>query len=119
MLLILIILLFCSLQARYCLCSTVCGSISKGVSFTLPIACRLLFNRFAVILLKFRECVQEACYRYFAGPHKYFNGKACCGLQAQCICMHIVRICIYHSVSSALVMHDIYIVLITNNLLLN
>ena len=45
MLLTLTMLLFCSVQVRQCLCSTVCGSISKGVSFTLPIACRLLFNR--------------------------------------------------------------------------
>ena len=45
MLLTLIMLLFCSVQAKQFLCSTVCGSISKGVSFTLPIACRLLFNR--------------------------------------------------------------------------
>ena len=29
MLLTLIMLLFCSVQARQCLCSTVCGSISK------------------------------------------------------------------------------------------
>ena len=41
-------LLFWSVQARQCLCSTVYGSISKGVSFvsfTQPIACRLLYNR--------------------------------------------------------------------------
>ena len=37
-----VMLLFYSVQARQCLCSTVSGSISKGVSFTLPIACKLL-----------------------------------------------------------------------------
>ena len=45
------------LSTRRCLCSTFCGMISKGVSFTLSIACRLLYHltELAILLLKFKE----------------------------------------------------------------
>ena len=81
MLLTLITLLFCSVQARQCLYGTVCGSISKGISFALPIAGRLLFNRVcnnSYYSSLGNACI-EACYRCFVAPHKYFNGKVCYG----------------------------------------
>ena len=45
------------LSTRRCLCNTFCSMISKGASFTLPIACRLLYysTELALLLLKFRE----------------------------------------------------------------
>ena len=43
-------------STRQYLCSTVYGSISKGVSFTLLIACRLSFNEACNTIIKFREC---------------------------------------------------------------
>ena len=45
------------LSTRQCLCSTVCGLISKGVNFTLPITYRILYylKELAMPLLKFRE----------------------------------------------------------------
>ena len=50
------------LSARQCLCSTVCGLMSKGVSFTWPIACRLLYYlmELAILLLKLRNISIEA-----------------------------------------------------------
>ena len=47
------------------------------VSFTLPIACRLLFNR--VCHNSYYSSLENACieayHRCFIAPHKYFNGK--------------------------------------------
>ena len=42
-------------STKQCSCSIVCGSISKGVNFTLSIACRLLYYlmELAILLLKF------------------------------------------------------------------
>ena len=42
--------------------STVCGLISKGASFTLPIACRLLYYlmELVILLLKFMNISIEA-----------------------------------------------------------
>ena len=72
-----IMLLFCTVQSN---ARVVCGSISKGVSFTLSIACRLLYYlmELAILLLKFNlgDIFMEACYRCFVAPHKYFNGVA-------------------------------------------
>ena len=57
------------LSTRQCLCSTVCRLISKGVSFTLPIACRLL-TELAILLEAFTylldgeplNCITEHSY---------------------------------------------------------
>ena len=79
-------------STKQCLCSTVCGLISKGVSFTLSIACRLLYYlmELAVLLLKFNlgDIFMEARYRCFVAPHKYFNGVA-----AVCIVAHRLSVC--------------------------
>ena len=41
-------------STKQCSCSIVCGLISKGVSFTLSIACRLLYlMELAILLFKF------------------------------------------------------------------
>ena len=52
------------LSTRQCLCSTVCGLISKGVSFTLPIAYRSLYYlmELVILLLKFREYFHRSFY---------------------------------------------------------
>ena len=89
------------LGTRQCLCSTVCGLISKGVSFTLPIACRLLYYlmELAILLLKFNlgDIFMEACYRCFVAPHKYFNGVAVVCIVAHrlsaCACMQSGSVC--------------------------
>ena len=89
------------LSTKQCSCSIVCGSISKGVSFTLSIACRLLYYlmELAILLLKFNlgNIFIEACYRCFVAPHKYFNSAAvvCIIIVAHrlSMCMHAVRIC--------------------------
>ena len=54
--------LFYILSTRQCLCSTVCGLISKSVSFTLSIACRLLYylTEFALLLLSLVNISIEA-----------------------------------------------------------
>ena len=89
------------LSIKQCLCSIVSGSISKGVSFTLSIACRLLYylTEIAILLLKFNlgNIFIEACYRYFVAPHKYFNGVAIVCIVAHrfttCACMQSVSAC--------------------------
>ena len=42
-------------STKQCSCSIVCGLISKGVNFTLSIACRLLYYlmELAILLFKF------------------------------------------------------------------
>ena len=44
-------------STKQCSCSIVCGLISKGVSFTLSIACRLLYYlmELAILLFKFNQ----------------------------------------------------------------
>ena len=123
-------------STRQCLCSTVYGLISNGVSFTLPIVTEL-----AILSLKFWEYFHRSFYLFASWwtselrcrtflsrcivdvvPHKYFNNIAtimCCGSQAQHMCMYTVRICMQHSVSFALVTHNTYIKCINNNLLRN
>ena len=68
------------LSTKQCSCSIVSGLISRGVSFTLSIACRLLhyLMELAILLLKFNleNTFMEACYRCFIAPHKYFDGVA-------------------------------------------
>ena len=79
-------------STKQCLCSMVCGSISKGVSFTLPITCRLFYYlmKLAILLLKFNlgDIFMETRYRCFVAPHKYFNGIA-----AICIVAHRLSAC--------------------------
>ena len=79
-------------STKQCSCSIVCGLISKGVSFTLSIACRLLYYlmELAILLLKFNlgDIFMESCYRCFIALHKYFNGVA-----AVCIVAHRLRVC--------------------------
>ena len=59
------------------MCSIVFGSISKGASFTLSIACRLLYYLMELaILFNLGNILIEVRYRYFVAPHKYFNGVA-------------------------------------------
>ena len=82
-------------------CSMVSGLISKGVSFTLSIACRLLYYlmELAILLLKFNlgNIFMEACYRCFIAPHKYFNGVAVVCIVAHrfsaCACMQSGSAC--------------------------
>ena len=80
------------LSTKQCSCSIVCGLISKGVNFTLSIACRLLYYlmELAILLLKFNlgDIFMEARYRCFVAPHKYFNGVA-----AVCIVAHRLSAC--------------------------
>ena len=98
-----IMLLFCTVQ-RQCSCSIVCGSISKDVSFTLSIACRLLYYlmELAILLLKFNlgDIFVEARYRCFVAPHKYFNGVATVCIVAHrlstCACMQSGSACNIH-----------------------
>ena len=74
-------LLFCSIQGS-ALCGMVCGLISKGVSFTLSIACRLLYYlmELAILLLKFGNISIEAFTYLLEGEplncvteHSYLN----------------------------------------------
>ena len=87
-----IMLLFCTVQSHARVVAIICGSISKGVSFILSIACRLLYYliELAVLLLKFNlgDIFIEAHYRCFVAPHKYFNGVA-----AVCIVAHRLSVC--------------------------
>ena len=85
------------LSTKQCLNSIVSGFISKGVSFTLSITCRLLYYlmELAILLLKFNlgNNFMEACYRCFVAPHKYFNGVVIVCVEAHrlsaCACMQL------------------------------
>ena len=89
------------LSAKHCLCSIVFGSISKGVSFTLSIACRLLYYlmELAILLHKFNlgNVFIEAHYRYFVASQKYFNGLVIVFIVAHrlsaCACMQSGTVC--------------------------
>ena len=74
-------------STKQCSCSIACGLISKGVSFTFSIACRLLYYlmELAILLLKFNlgDIFMETHYKCFIAPHKYFNGVA-----AVCLVAH-------------------------------
>ena len=88
------------LSTKQCSCRIVSGLISKGVSFTLSIACRLLcyLMELAILLLKFNlgDNFHGSTSRCFVATHKYFNGVAAvcmyCGSQAQHMYMHAFRI---------------------------
>ena len=89
------------LSTKQCLCSIVSGSISKGVSFSLSIACRLLYYllELAILSLKFNlgNNFMVARYRYFVAPHKYYNGVAIVCTVAHrlstCACMQSESAC--------------------------
>ena len=89
------------LSIKQFLCSIVSGLISKGVSFTLSMACRLLYYlmEFTILLLKFNleNIFMEACYRCFVALHKYFNGVAIVCIVAHrlsaCACMQSGSAC--------------------------
>ena len=91
-------LLFCTVHSNARVEVIVCGSISKGVRFTISIPYRLYYlMELAILLLKFNlgDIFMEACYRCFVAPHKYFNSVAvlCIVAHALHMCMHAVRIC--------------------------
>ena len=79
-------------STKQCSYSIVSVSISKGVSFTLSIACRLLYYlmELTILLLKsdLGNIFMEARYRCFIAPHKYFYGVA-----VVCIVAHRLSAC--------------------------